>query len=106
MMMKRPKTLRFEIRKSSIVTSAVELLNRKGIRGMTLGDVAATLDLVPTAVIYYFKSKEELAQACFLKAIERYNYLLSVAETGANVHERLILFLKAYLDFKREVAGG
>lgn len=105
-MLKRPKTLRFELRKSSIVTSAVDLLNRKGIRGMTLGEVAATLDLVPTAVIYYFKSKEELAQVCFLKAIKRYNHLLSIAEAGATVRERLDLFLKAYLEFKREVAHG
>jgi AcrR family transcriptional regulator len=105
-MLKRPTTRRFETRKSTIVTSAVDVLNRKGIRGMTLGDVAATLDLVPTAVIYYFKSKEELAATCFLKAIERYNDFISFAEDGATVRERVKRFLQAYFDFKRDVITG
>jgi AcrR family transcriptional regulator len=105
-MMKRPATRRFEARKSGIVTSAVDVLNRKGIRGMTLGDVAARLDLVPTAVIYYFKNKEELGAACFLQAIERYNGFLSFAETGKTVHERVRFLLQAYFEFKREVTMG
>jgi AcrR family transcriptional regulator len=105
-MMKRPNTRRFETRKSSIVSSAVDVLNRKGIRGMTLGDVAATLDLVPTAVIYYFKSKEELAAACFLKAIERYNDFISFAEAGTTVRERMRRFLQAYFEFRYEVISG
>jgi AcrR family transcriptional regulator len=105
-MLKRPATRRFETRKSTIVTSAVDVLNRKGIRGMTLSDVAAALDLVPTAVIYYFKNKEELAAACFLKAIERYNAFLSFAETGKTVRERVRLFLQAYFEFKREEMTG
>jgi AcrR family transcriptional regulator len=106
MMLKRPTTQRFEARKLAIVTSAVDVLNRKGIRGMTLGDVAATLDLVPTAVIYYFKSKEELAQACFLRAIERYNDLLNIAETGDTVLERLRRLIEAYIAFKSDVVAG
>src|ERR1700679_1811738 len=105
-MLKRPTPPRFETRKSTIVTSAVDVLNRKGIRGMTLGDVAATLDLVPTAVIYYFKRKEELAATCFLKAIERYNDFISFAEDGATVRERVKRFLQAYFDFKRDVITG
>jgi AcrR family transcriptional regulator len=105
-MLKRPTTRRFETRKSTIVTSAVDVLNRKGIRGMTLGDVAAALDLVPTAVIYYFKSKEELAATCFLKAIERYNDFISFAEDGTTVRERVRRFLQAYFDFKRDVITG
>ena len=56
---------------TAIVASAVEVLNRKGVRGMTLGEVAASLNLVPTGVIYYFKNKEDLAAACFLKGVER-----------------------------------
>jgi hypothetical protein len=70
-MTERQPTLRFETRKAAIVMSAVGVLNRKGVRGMTLSDVAASINLVPTGVIYYFKNKEELAQACFLKGIRR-----------------------------------
>ncbi len=35
----RGPTRRFEQRKTAIVASAVEVLNRKGVRGMTLGEV-------------------------------------------------------------------
>lgn len=76
----RVPTKRFEQRKSAIVGSAVEVLNRRGVRGMTLADVAARLDLVPTGVIYYFKNKEDLAAACFLRGIDRYNDLIALAE--------------------------
>ena len=63
-------THKFHRRRDTIVRAAVEVLNAKGVRGMTLADVAARIDLVPTAVMYYFRKKEELAAACFHKAIE------------------------------------
>lgn len=81
-------------------------MNRKGVRGMTLGEVAANLDLVPTGVIYYFRNKEELAQACLLTGIERFNAFLEAGEPGADSCARVGLFLRAYLDFRRRVALG
>ena len=105
-MPKRQPTRRFETRKAAIVASAVGVLNRKGVRGMTLADVAASLDLVPTAVIYYFKNKEELAQACFLKAIDRFDQLLDAGAAGQSAEQRVGLFLKAYFDFKCQVVTG
>lgn len=102
----RAPTKRFEQRKSAIVGSAVEVLNRKGVRGMTLADVATRLGLVPTGVIYYFKNKEELAAACFLDGIERFNRLAAEAEHGEGVRERLKLFLDAYFDYRRRTFLG
>ena len=64
-------THKFHKRRDTIVRAAVEVLNHKGVRGMTLADVAAKIDLVPTAVMYYFHRKEDLAAACFHKAIEQ-----------------------------------
>ena len=94
----RGPTRRFEQRKTAIVASAVEVLNRKGVRGMTLGEVAASLNLVPTGVIYYFKNKEDLAAACFLKGVEGFSQFLAAGETGAGARERLTRFFDAYLD--------
>ncbi len=79
----RAPTRRFEQRKSAIIVSAVDVLNRKGVRGMTLVDVATQLGLVPTGVIYYFRNKEELAAACFLDSVDRYNALAAQAAHGA-----------------------
>jgi AcrR family transcriptional regulator len=102
----RQPTRRFEARRSAILSSAVQVMNRKGVRGMTLGEVAANLDLVPTGVIYYFRNKEELAQACLLTGIERFNTFLEAGEAGADPRARIDLFLQAYLDFRRRVALG
>lgn len=103
---RRPPTRRFEVRRSAIVDSAVEEMNRKGVRGMTLSDVAARLQLVPTGVIYYFKNKEELAEACFLRSVERYHELIAAGEAQPAGPGRVEAFLRAYFDFKEKVALG
>lgn len=102
----RPPTRRFEARRSAIIASAVEELNRKGVRGMTLGDVGARLDLVPTGVIYYFKNKEELAGAAFLKAIQRYDEIMAQAQTEAGERVRIDAFVQGYFAFRQQVALG
>lgn len=102
----RPPTKRYEQRKHAIVSSAVDVINRKGMRGMTLADVALRLNLVPTGVIYYFKNKEDLASACFLHGIERFNALSALGEAGVSVRDRLALFLNAYFDYKARVILG
>src|SRR6187399_1088453 len=82
-MERRVPTRRYEAKRHAIVRSAVEALNRNCVRGMTLGDVAARLDLVPTGVIYYFRNKEELAAAAFLKGLETYEELIGASAGGA-----------------------
>ena len=102
----RAPTRRFEQRKNAIIISAVEVLNRKGVRGMRLADVAARLELVPTGVIYYFKSKEDLAAACFLDGVDRYKALAAEAARGQDPRQRLGLFLEAYFDCRRRIRRG
>ncbi|HEY8614811.1 TetR/AcrR family transcriptional regulator [Phenylobacterium sp.] len=103
----RMPTRRFEARRNAIIASAVSEINVKGVRGMTLGDVAARLDLVPTGVIYYFKNKEELAAACFLRAIERYDALVAEGvAAGRDDRARLQAFIEAFLTFKRKAHLG
>lgn len=104
--MTRAPTKRFEKRKAAIVASAVEVINRKGVRGMTLAEVAARLNLVPTGVVYYFKNKEDLAAACFLDGIERFCDLLALGEGEGTGRERLDRFLAGYFDFKRRALLG
>lgn len=103
---RRAPTRRYEARRSAIVSSAVEEMNRKGVRGMTLGDVAARLDLVPTGVIYYFRNKEELAAAAFLKGIQSYEALIDSAAGEPSADGRLTAFLAAWFDYARRVQAG
>jgi AcrR family transcriptional regulator len=103
---RRQPTRRYEARRGAIVRSAIEEMNRKGVRGMTLGDVAARLDLVPTGVIYYFKNKEELAAAAFLKGLETYEALIASAAREATSESRLASFIRGWFDYARRVGQG
>lgn len=102
----RTPTRRYEAKRNAIVCSAVQELNAKGVRGMTLGEVAARLDLVPTAVIYYFRNKEELAAAAFLKGIARFEALISESSGRASAAGRVAAFVRAFFDFKRQAQLG
>ncbi|MDP3854930.1 TetR/AcrR family transcriptional regulator [Phenylobacterium sp.] len=99
-------TKRFVERKAAIVGSAIEVINRKGVHGMTLADVAARLNLVPTGVIYYFRNKEALASAAFLDGIGRFNRLVAESAGRQAVRERLGAFLDSYFDHQRRSALG
>ena len=102
----KPATKKFHKRKDMIVRAAIDVMNNKGVRGMTLADVAAKLDLVPTAVMYYFRKKEELAATCFYRGIEQYEKLIEAAHKGKTATEALELFIRGYYDFRRRVALG
>ncbi len=102
----RSPTRKFEARRAEIVTSAVAVLNRKGVRGMTLGEVAEKLQIAPNGLIYYFKNKDELARACFLNGLERLSGMLTDAQAGATVAERVQRFLQGHFAFRREVVEG
>ena len=101
---RRAPTRKYEAKQAAFVRAAVEELNRKGMRGMTLGDVAARLNLVPTGVIYYFKSKEDLAAAAFTKGIERFEALIAAGEGRKTDAQRIEALVDAYFEDKRGVA--
>ncbi len=99
-------TDRYNKKKEAIIAAAAGILNRRGVRGMTLADVAASVDLITTSVTYYFKKKEDLAVACYLRGIERFDALISTALEEAEPPQRLLKFLGAYLDLHRRIREG
>ena len=96
-------TDRYARKKEAIIAAATGILNRRGVKGMTLADVAASVDLITTSVTYYFKKKEDLAVACFLSSIERFDNLITAALGARDNRERLHSFLRLYLDLNRRV---
>jgi len=104
--LKKPATEKFHKRREAIVRAAVEVMNRRGVRGMTLADVARRLDLVAPAVMYYFKSKEQLAATVYYRAIERYEQLIAAARDAKTAREGLEIFVRGYFAFRAaEMAG-
>ena len=99
-------TGKYRLRQEEIIRSTVRVLNQKGVKGMKLADVAAKLELAPTGIIYYFATKEDLAAACFLKAIEAFNRLIDEAAKGSTAEQRLAILVRRFFEFRRDVATG
>jgi AcrR family transcriptional regulator len=99
-------TVRYSKKKEAIIAAAAGILNRRGVRGMTLADVAASVDLITTSVTYYFKKKEDLAVACYLRGIERFDALISESLDESDPQRRLLKFLDVYLSLHRRIREG
>jgi AcrR family transcriptional regulator len=99
-------TDRFERKREAILDAATHILNRKGIKGLTLGDTAAAVDLSTTSVTYYFKRKDDLAAACITRGIETLHDLADLAVRAPTPQDRLHSFLTRYLDHLRQTLEG
>jgi AcrR family transcriptional regulator len=102
----QPATARYARKKQAIVAAASEILNRDGVKGMTLASVAARVGLITTSVTYYFRKKEDLAVACFLDSIERFDELVCDALRAGGPRERLLRLIESWLDLRRKIAAG
>ncbi|HEY4367851.1 MAG TPA: TetR/AcrR family transcriptional regulator [Steroidobacteraceae bacterium] len=99
-------TPRYALKKQAIVAAASEILLRDGVKGMTLAKVAASVGLITTSVTYYFKKKEDLAVACFLEAIERFDELVGEARLVAAPHARVLRLIDLWLGLYRRIEAG
>ena len=99
-------TVRYNKKKEAIIAAAAGIINRRGVRGMTLGDVAASVDLITTSITYYFKKKEDLAVACYLHGIERFDALIGEALSESEPKKRLLKLIDAYLALHRRIREG
>ena len=99
-------TARYARKKETILAAATAILNRQGVRGMTLSDVAAQVGLNTTSVTYYYRKKDDLAAACFMRGLERLEAMVEEAAAQASPADRIVKFLDLYLDLHRSVRQG
>jgi AcrR family transcriptional regulator len=103
---RRGPTRKYQAKRDAIVRSAIEQINLRGLRGTTLGSVAAQLGLVSTAVIYYFASKEDLAGEVFLRGIRRFEAMIGAAQAAGGAEARIAAFAGAYFADRARIAAG
>ncbi|MEZ5938658.1 MAG: TetR/AcrR family transcriptional regulator [Hyphomonadaceae bacterium] len=94
---------KYNLRRDAIIRVATDLMNHKGVRGMTHALVAAELDLVPRAVGYYFRRKEDLAAACYARSIERLDTHISEALKQVDPAETVRAFVQLFFESQRQV---
>jgi AcrR family transcriptional regulator len=99
-------TDRFERKREAILDAATRLLNRKGVKGLTLGESAAAVGLSTTSVTYYFKRKDDLAAACLTRGVEAMQAMAEQALQANDPTARLHRFLTLYLEAMRSSALG
>ena len=99
-------TDRFERKREAILDAATDLLNTRGVKGLTLSVAAAAVDLSTTSVTYYFRRKDDLAAACMLRGIAAMMQIVQSAMTETTPQARLHALLSRYIDRMRRTAIG
>ncbi len=96
----------FEERQRAIVAAATSVINERGVKGLTMPEVAAAVDMSATGLTYYFKKKEDLAVACFEAGIAVIDALVATASEAYDPAARLLAMIDLYLDVQAQVRRG
>ncbi|MDB5680541.1 MAG: TetR family transcriptional regulator [Sphingomonas bacterium] len=86
-------TKRFRAKRNAILSAASEAINEQSAKGMTFADVARRVGLNTTSVTYYFKRKEDLAQACFEHTLLTLGDMLDEAQGEPTPEARVAKYL-------------
>jgi AcrR family transcriptional regulator len=91
-----PPTPRFQEKREAILAAAAAAFNERGVKGATLADIAAAVGLVTNSVTYYYRKKEDLATACFERAIAAFDALALRAAQQRSVAARVATFFQLH----------
>ena len=98
----KPKTVRFQEKRDTILAAAAERFNDLGVKGATLTEIAGSVGLVTTSITYYYRKKEDLATACFLRAIAARQAMVAQAAQAPDVAGRIA----AYVGLNAQLLAG
>jgi AcrR family transcriptional regulator len=70
---------RFAKKRQLIVDAATQIINDKGVAGLTFAEVADFVGLSTSSATYYFPLKEQLAAAAFENTLNRIETLVADA---------------------------
>lgn len=101
-----PKTARFQEKRDTILAAAAQHFNTLGVKGATLGEIAASVGLVTTSITYYYRKKEDLATACFMRAIVAHESLALQAAAETGVAARVAHFFALHASMLARIERG
>jgi AcrR family transcriptional regulator len=100
------QTQRFQEKREAILSTAASLFNQRGVKGATLADIAASVGLVTNSVTYYYRKKEDLASACFLRAIEVFRGIIDSASRLTGLEARVNEFFRLQVALLASIDRG
>lgn len=99
-------TRRYQDKREALVAAASALFDMRGVIGTTLAEVGSSVGLVKNSVTYYFKRKEILAQACFIRGIDIHEGLIEQAARSAAPAERIAELFRLQFGLHADIAAG
>ncbi len=100
------KSSRFDHRREKILNAASSLFNRHGLRDATLTIIAAEIGLNFKSLRYYFKLREDLVSAVFMRSIDLHLKLAEAAAEERGLECRLRRFVRDYFELLLAVRLG
>src|SRR5580700_6320008 len=88
--------------RQTILSAALKDLARKGIRDLSLRNLAASLDLAPNAIYRYFSDRSALEDALANEAARQLELLLRKAADGCEPVTAVRKMSSAYIKFARD----
>ena len=103
---KSARTSRYAAKRDAIVRGATVLFNQKGLRGVSLAEIAQSVGLVTNSVTYYYRKKEQLAASCYLRAINAHAEIFEKSAAAPTPAARTSTCVTLYFAFLRDVHLG
>ena len=72
------------IRQNAFVNTAAKLFNQKGYKGVSLDEIAQSLEVTKGAFYYHLETKEALLTLCFDTTLQTLNETITLAEARGN----------------------
>ncbi|PWR25339.1 TetR/AcrR family transcriptional regulator [Zavarzinia aquatilis] len=100
------ETRQYLAKRERILDAAAALVNSSGVRALSIADVADSVGLGTTSITYYFRRKELLVAACFDRALDRLDRLVSLAEQEPDAERRVTRYVEENFAMLGRVARG
>lgn len=102
----RQPSLRFQAKREQILEAAARKFNQLGVRGATLEDIAIDVGMNLTSIRHYFRKKDDLVAASFVRAIDVHMARIELSKPAGSREARVRDFVARYFDFRRRVRAG
>jgi AcrR family transcriptional regulator len=99
----RQPSQRFRAKREQILQTAARKFNALGVRGATLEDIAQDVGMNLTSIRHYFRKKDDLVAACFVRAIDVHIARIELSKTAGNPEARVRDFIRRYFEFRKRV---
>lgn len=100
------ETRRFLEKQQSILDAASELINTTGSAGMTLAAVADAVGLNTASVTYYYRRRDDLALACYGRALEQIAAMVDEAGRADCPRARVRRYVELHIERLLRVRRG